>query len=242
MTDLASRIIPLVDLTLLREDCDENAVRQLCQDACTPLGVVASVCVFPNFTHLAKRMLKATPVNVATVCNFPSGNQRLEKTLTEIDAAILQGADEIDLVMPYQQYFAGERGEVIYYVESCRQACPEPVILKVILETGAFNSQGLVYAAAKDMIHAGADFIKTSTGKIPAGADLESARSILKAIKQTFSFQQDVGLKISGGIRTVEQVIAYLELTEMLMGPGWVSPHTFRIGTSQLLEQLHASS
>lgn len=242
MKDLASRIVPLVDLTLLKEDCDEQSVRQLCENAHTPFGGVACVCVLPHFTHLAKRLLKDTSVNVATVCNFPSGDARLEKTLAEIDTALLQGADEIDLVMPYQHYFLGERGEVINYVESCREACPEPILLKVILETGAFPSQDLVYAAAKDMIYAGADFIKTSTGKIPVGADLESVRSILKAIKETISFQQDVGVKISGGIRTVEQVMPYLELAETLMGHAWISPHTFRIGTSQLLEQFHASS
>ncbi len=242
MTDLTSRIVPLIDLTCLNEDCDEQTIHALCEQAQTQWGGVASVCVFPRFVAIAKRLLKDTSVKVATVCNFPTGDQRFQKTLAEIDGALLHGVDEVDLVMPYSQYFSGERGEVIHYVESCRKVCPEPILLKVILETGAFGSQDMIYAAAKDMIYAGADFIKTSTGKTPVGADLESVNSILKAIKEMLGFQQSVGVKISGGIRTVEQVASYLEMTEGLMGKTWISPHTFRIGASQLLEQLHASS
>lgn len=242
MIDVATRIVPLIDLTCLKESCSEQDILKLCEKACTPFGNVSSVCVFPQFIDLAKKLLKDSTIKIATVCNFPSGDAPLEKTLTEIDKALLKGANEIDLVMPYHEYFLGERGKTIHYIENCRSACPEPYVLKIILETGAFPSQDLVYAAAKDMIYAGANFIKTSTGKITKGADLESVRAILKAIKDTSSSQHDVGVKISGGINEIGQVIPYLELAEALMGRTWISPHTFRIGTSQLLEHFHASS
>lgn len=228
------RAISCLDLTLLDEQADAAAIEQLCERAITPLGPVAAVCIYPQFISLARDRLKASSVTVATVINFPEGKSSLAQTLTEIESALAAGAQELDIVIPYHYYLAGQRDLVQPYLTAWRQACPRQVSLKLILETGELKQPELITAASEDGLAAGADFLKTSTGKTPNGASLEAAKLMLTAIKN----QQHGGLKLSGGVRTTEQALAYLELADKIMGSHWVQASSFRLGASVLLDDL----
>lgn len=230
----AQRVIPLLDLTSLNASDDDAAITQLCEKAQTPLGNVAAVCAYPQFVPLMYQLLGNTSINIVTVANFPTGNDDLKTTLGAIQQGLHDGANEIDIVMPYQAYLAGEHTLVKNFIASCKQACGKN-ILKVILETGALQKPAIISNASRDAIAAGADFIKTSTGKIAVGATFEAATSILTTIK---SANKPVGFKASGGIRTTQDAACYLQLAESIMGTPWPTPQTFRLGTSTLLDAL----
>lgn len=231
-----SKLISFLDLTSLNDYDTKESIIQLCQQAKTPFGEVAAVCVLPNFVELAASLLQDSNIKVATVSNFPTGTQSLPATLTQIEQAIKDGADEIDLVMPYSAYFCGEIQYTLNFIASCKSVCDQRT-LKVILETGALKESEIIAAASHDVIEAGADFIKTSTGKYLIGATPRAAEIMLKAIQ---SSEYNVGFKAAGGIRTVDQANVYLTLAETIMGPQWLSPVVFRIGASQLLKEICA--
>lgn len=231
----AARIISLIDLTSLNDNDTEQSILQLCAKATTTLGNVAAVCVYPQFVKTANSALQNTSIKIATVANFPHGNDDHASVLNSIKQSITDGANEIDVVMPYQTFLAGDKNTVHEFLQACKQICGAHIPLKVILETGAIQDAALINEATKVAIEAGADFIKTSTGKIPIGATLEAATAILLAIKHT---ERHVGLKVSGGVRTAEQAIQYLHLAELMMGQDWISPKNFRIGASGLVDVL----
>ncbi len=228
-------IFSLLDLTALNDNDDETTIIHLCQQAISPFGQVAAVCIFPRFVKLANKQLARTGVAIAAVANFPSGTQSVEQTCVEIKQAIQDGANEIDVVMPFQAYLAGDRAFCKEFISKCKSACGKNVLLKVILETGALEKSDIIAEASQDVIEAGADFIKTSTGKHAIGATLEAAEIMLNAIKNNGG---KVGFKAAGGVRTIEQAITYLTLAEKIMGLDWISPKTFRIGASQLVKLL----
>lgn len=236
-TDIAKKVISLIDLTSLNAKDDHAVIEALCAKAVTPLGNVAAVCIFPQFVRQAKNSLSATPIQIATVANFPQGGDKLGPVLEEITQAITDGADEIDVVVPYSLYLKNQADSVVNFLQSCKQACQHKV-MKVILETGALQYPELIAKASHDAIQAGADFLKTSTGKIEIGATLEAAATMLTTIKAAQPQGKSVGFKASGGIRTLEQAVSYLELAESIMGKAWISPATFRFGASGLLDQL----
>lgn len=233
--DQTKKILSLIDLTSLNETDTTTNIADLCKKAVTDFGSVAAVCVYPKFVKQVKQALEGTSVKIATVVNFPSGNQTLTLVLSMIKQAIADGANEIDVVLPYTQYLAGDRAYARDFIQSCKNVCDKTILLKVILETGALQNSKMIAEASMDAIAAGADFLKTSTGKIAIGATLEAAKEMLLAIKQT---KRPVGLKISGGVRTLPQALQYIELAEEVMGKGWVSPTTFRLGASQLVEEV----
>lgn len=236
-------ILKLIDLTSLNDTDTEDGMAAFFAKASTPAGCVAAVCVQPRFVHLAAKYFAGMPVRVATVANFPHGNISLRPVLQEIERAITDGAKEVDVVFPYHLYLAGKRTQAASFVAACRVACGDSIMLKVILETGALQDCHLIADASRDALLAGADFIKTSTGKIPEGASLDAAAAMLLSIRETRSeLQKPVGLKVAGGIREVEQAAQYIALAEHIMGQGWVMPSTFRIGASRLVEQLHITS
>lgn len=233
-TSIAQRLIPLIDLTSLNDDDNDSVIRDLCQQAMTNYGNVAAVCIYPRFVSLAKSSLKNTKIKIATVSNFPHGTAGLTAVLTEIKQALTDGADEIDVVMPYQRYLAGERAAAIDMIAACKQQMPTAT-LKVILETGVFPDENTITAASLDMIAAGADFIKTSTGKVSINATIPAARAMLTAIRQS---SQSVGFKAAGGIRTVAQAAEYLQLAKDFFGSAWVTSNHFRIGASSLMQAI----
>lgn len=238
-SETAKRALGLVDLTNLNDDCSAQDIDALCARATTPFGAVAAVCVWPRFVAQSVEALKGTPVKVATVVNFPAGGVDLWPVLEETRQAIADGADEIDLVMPYNAFMEGRRGYAEEMIIRVKAEIPAPAILKVILETGEIKDPLLIHVASEVAIAAGADFIKTSTGKVPVNATLEAAEVMLTVIEETRrDMLKDIGFKPAGGIRTVEDAANYLAIADRLLGANWVSAATFRFGASGLLDAL----
>lgn len=236
LIEIAHRALPLLDLTSLNDADDAVSTAALCAKAATPAGNVAAVCLWSEFVPQAKQLLAGTAIKVATVVNFPGGSLPAEKVAAHIAQALADGADEIDVVMPYAAIMAGQGGDqrAADHLAICRAACGTAT-MKVILESGALAKPALVERAAAVAVAAGADFLKTSTGKVPAGATLSAARIMLTACRDA---GRPVGFKASGGIRDVETAAQYLALADTVCGPGWVSPATFRFGASGLLDAL----
>ena len=240
MTDdaVARRALAHLDLTSLNDDDDDAAVAALCRRALGPAGRPAAVCVWPRFVPLCRDLLTDSGVRIACVTNFPAGAPDVATAADETREAVALGADEIDVVLPYMAWLAGERQLAVDLVAACREVCGEAVLLKVILETEALNTPDKIRAASEGAIAGGADFIKTSTGKIDVSATPEAAAAMLQVIR---SADRPVGLKVAGGIRTVAGAGAYMAQADAMMGAGWLSPSTFRIGASGLLNDIAAT-
>lgn len=233
---LLERAVGLLDLTNLEDSCTDADIVTLCERAQTPVGPVAAVCVWPRFVPLAKRQLAGTSINVATVANFPAGGDDVIIAASEVAACIAYGADEVDIVLPYQAFEVGLYVRVGAVLESAVKQCHDAnVTLKVILETGELTDVARVAEASQFAVDQGADFIKTSTGKSPISATLDATDMMLQVIHAA---SRPVGLKPSGGIRTTEQAMAFLQQAEKAMGEGWATPKTFRFGASSLLNAL----
>jgi deoxyribose-phosphate aldolase len=177
-----------------------------------------------------------SPIRIATVVNFPSGEMKMEDVLAETRDAVADGADDIDLVIPYRALAAGDDKAVTDMVSAVKGACGS-AILKTILETGELKDISLIRRASDLSIAAGADFIKTSTGKVAVNATLEAADIMLQAIRDS---RKKVGFKPAGGISTVADAALYLRLADTIMGEDWVMPSTFRFGASGLLDDVIA--
>ncbi|MPZ10126.1 MAG: deoxyribose-phosphate aldolase [Kiloniellaceae bacterium] len=235
MTATAERAIHLLDLTSLNDGDDDAAVAALCKRARTVSGPVAAVCIWPRFITLARGLLEYSGVRVAAVANFPAGGDDIAAAVLETEDIVNQGGDEVDLVMPYTRWLGGDVAVARDMIAACKAACGDHVLLKVILETGHLREPAKIYAAAGDAIEAGADFVKTSTGKIEVSATLEAAEAMLRAIRDS---GRDVGFKAAGGIRDTAAAAAYLALADGMMGPDWADPLHFRFGASGLLDDL----
>lgn len=227
--------ILLLDLTSLSDSDTADTVRRVCQRAVTPYGQVAAVCVMPAFVSLAADLLATSPVRIASVANFPLGAPDPEKAKKETMQLIRDGAHEVDVVFPWRNFLDADYDVCEALISGCKARCGNTHTLKVILETGELGDDHHIYRASRLAIDAGADFVKTSTGKTPSGATTAAARAMLTAIRDSGKV---CGLKVSGGIRTLEQAQAYISLAENLMGEDWVSPANFRIGASALLDDL----
>lgn len=241
MTDIArdaARVLSMLDLTSLGDNDTADIVAALLTRAVTPKGSVAAVCIWPAFVVQAKHALRGTGVRVATVSNFPHGDLDIAGAVATTKQAVADGADEVDVVWPYTTWLNGSRQAAKDLVAACKENCGKTAHLKVILETGRLQTADAIAGSSRDAIAAGADFIKTSTGKTEVSATLEAAHIMLDAIKES---GRPVGLKPSGGIRTTEQALAYLALADTVMGPDWATPETLRFGASSLLDALLAS-
>ncbi|WFS62680.1 deoxyribose-phosphate aldolase [Pseudodesulfovibrio thermohalotolerans] len=235
----ALRILASMDLTSLGEDDTDEKIRALCARAVTPKGHVAAVCVYDKFVPLALRELAGTGVRVATVCNFPHGLPDAVKAVAEARAQVAAGVQEVDVVLPYKRYKAGHRDQAIALLHQVREVCGETVLLKVILETSQLQSPKIIGEASRDAIEAGADFIKTSTGKVPGGATLEAAAVMLSAIREMEpKVKRPLGFKPSGGLKTADQAAGHLFLADRILGQGWATPQTLRFGASSLLDDV----
>ncbi|MCB8821725.1 deoxyribose-phosphate aldolase [Microvirga rosea] len=235
---LAQRALRSLDLTDLTDNCTDQAIDTLCARATDPRGPVAAVCVWPQFVVRAREALRGSPVRIATVVNFPSGGEDVERVTDDVREALSDGANEIDLVLPYEALRRGDIAVATEMVEAVRDVVDQGRLLKVILETGVLSDPALIEAASRLAIDAGADFIKTSTGKTPLSATPEAAEIMLGAIKAS---GRSVGLKPSGGIRSVADAKIYLDLADRIMGPDWATPKTFRIGASSVFDALIAA-
>ncbi|MDP3268290.1 MAG: deoxyribose-phosphate aldolase [Legionella sp.] len=225
------QIISCMDLTLLNEHANSNSFDEM--NILAQKHKVAAVCVFIDRLSHFRNLSKVT--GIATVINFPSGLDTVERCLDEIDRALHLGVTEIDYVLPYQHYLEGDINYSLNHCKAIAKSCSENRLkLKFILETGAFNNIETVYELSSKLIDMGADFIKTSTGKIDQGASPSSAFAILSAIRDS---NTNCGIKISGGIKTPYQALQYASLAEHFSGKA-IDKSWFRIGASSLLREL----
>ena len=231
---LARRLIGLLDLTSLQDERHDD-MGALCERALRSDPRPAAVCGWPDFTALCARRLAGSEIALAVVANFPGGDGEPEAIEAEVIAALSAGASEIDLVWNWRAWQEGHRARALVPVERAAALTHGRARLKVILETGAFEGRGDLPDAADACLAAGADFLKTSTGKTGQGATPEAARLLLEAIARHGG---TAGFKASGGIKSLEDAAAYLALAEQVLGEGWATPDHFRIGASSLLDRL----
>jgi deoxyribose-phosphate aldolase len=237
--------VRMVDLTTLEGADTPGKVRGLCAKALRPdpgdpsVPPVAAVCVYPDLVGLARGELAGSPVAVASVATaFPSGRASLAVKLADVADAVNAGADEVDMVIDRGAFLAGRYAQVYEEVRAVREACGA-VHLKVILETGELATLDNTVRAAWLAMLAGADFIKTSTGKVAPAATPPVALVMLSAVRDfAGATGRRVGVKVAGGIRTAKDAIRYLVLVREIAGPEWLTPDLFRIGASSLLNDL----
>jgi len=240
--DLAIRMI---DLTTLEGADTPGKVRALCAKAIRPdpadpsCPPVAAVCVYPSMVPVAARVLAGSGVRLASVATaFPSGQAPLDVKLADTRDAVAGGADEIDMVISRGAFLAGDYTRVFDEIVAIKQACG-PAHLKVILETGELGTYDNVRRASWLAMLAGADFIKTSTGKVPVAATLPVTLVMLEAVRDFRAIAgRQVGVKPAGGIRTTKDAVKYLVLVNETVGDDWLSPDWFRFGASSLLNDL----
>lgn len=239
------RIINHIDLTTLEGNDNDDKVRKLCRTAyevenpAKQIPTVAAVCVYPVFVKTAREALAGKNINVAAVAGaFPSGQSPLEVRLAEVRYAVEQGADEIDMVISRGRFLAGERDFLREEVTRHKEACGN-AHLKVILETGELLDPNLIYEASMISMEAGADFIKTSTGKIQPAATLEAAYIMLTAIQEFYTKTgKKIGFKPAGGISDPETAVQFWQLVQSINGEEWLNNHLYRYGASRLLNKL----
>ncbi|KGQ71424.1 deoxyribose-phosphate aldolase [Chelonobacter oris] len=237
----AELALGLMDLTSLNENDTDEVITALCRQAKTDFGAPAAVCVYPRFIPIARKTLKALgleQVKIATVTNFPHGNDDIEIAVAETRAAIAYGADEVDVVFPYRTLLKGNEKCGFDLVGACKKVCAENgVLLKVIIESGELQTAELIRKASEIAINAGADFIKTSTGKVSVNATPQAAKIMLQTIAD-LNVRQHVGFKAAGGVRTAADARDYLQLAADILGEQWINPTHFRFGASGLLTDL----
>ena len=236
--DRVELAVRCLDLTSLSDEDTDEGIRELCARAMEPaVGVphVAAVCVSPRFARFTSELLRGSGVRLAVATGaFPSGVLSMESRVREIGEAIDAGADEIDTVMDHRAFLEGRAAEVRTQLEASREACGDRT-MKVILETGALPDAGAIRRAAELAIDAGADFVKSSTGKVGPGVTSPAARAMCEAVRDS---GRSVGVKLSGGVRTSEQALGHLSTVDEVLGSGWLTPERFRIGASSLLVDL----
>jgi len=240
----AMRALACLDLTSLGDADTVESIEALCDRGLDSRWGVrpAALCVFPRFAAQVSRRLESSGIATAVVVNFPGGDATAAAVIAETRAALRDGAREIDVVIPYTRFLAGDTDAVTVLVGAvveCAEAFPERVLVKAILETGALGDISAVRSAAALAVAAGADFLKTSTGKIPVGCTPESAAALMEvAARHGTSSGRVVGVKVSGGVRTVNDAAAYLALADYHFAPEAASPANFRIGASALYDDI----
>jgi deoxyribose-phosphate aldolase len=237
--------ITMLDVTTLEGKDSPGKVRQMCAKAMRPLpedpsiGPAAAVCVYPRLVRVAKEAVGESGVKVASVATaFPSGQSRMKERLSEIRYAVGAGADEIDMVISRGKLLHGEFRGIFDEVVRCKEACGE-AHLKVILETGELQTYDTVRVASEIAMAAGADFIKTSTGKVEPAATLPVTLVMLEAI-QDFHDRTGrmVGMKPAGGIGNAKLALQYLVMVKETLGKAWLTKEKFRFGASSLTNDL----
>lgn len=231
---VAARALSMLDLTSLNDDDDSDAVITLCRRGVTDHGQVAAVCVWPRFVALAKAQVGDANIKVAAVANFPAGDADVAVAVEETQNIIRAGGNEVDVVFPYRSLQSGDAAVGGQMVRACKQACGTGAQLKVIIESGELQDPDLIRLASRTALENGADFIKTSTGKVSVNATLDAATIMLTAIKEHGSG----AFKAAGGIRDTATAGAYLAIAEEILGPDWATPQTFRFGASGVLTDL----
>jgi len=244
-TETLKDIIGLIDLTTLNGNDTREKVTALCrkgvdvQDNNLNIPHVAAICVYPNFANIVSEELQKSGVKTAVVATgFPSGQTFREVKLLEVQKAVASGAEEIDMVISRGLFLESEYDEVFDEIKVVKEACGR-AHLKVILETGELENLTQIYTAAKIAIDAGADFIKTSTGKIKPAAEEKSFLVMTDAIKNHFKETgKKVGIKPAGGISDTNTALKFYAIVKENLGESWLNNQLFRIGASSLLDKI----
>ncbi|MFP6900358.1 MAG: deoxyribose-phosphate aldolase [Opitutales bacterium] len=234
-------ILSMIDLTTLEGKDTEDKVRRLCQkaihlhDALPGLPTVAAICVYPSMVKAARAALKGSGVKTASVSTaFPSGQDDLKLRVSQTKRAVRDGAEEIDMVISRGRFLAGDHAYVAKEIATVKEACGSSH-LKVILETGELQTLDNVRKASDLAIRAGADFIKTSTGKVQPAATMEVTLVMLEAIRDHYyETGQRIGMKPAGGISKAKLAVHYLVMLRETLGNAWLTPNLFRFGASSL--------
>ena len=237
--------IRTIDLTTLEGADTPGKVAALCSKALRPdpvdptIPAVAAVCVYPNLVPVAVERVRGSGVKVASVATaFPSGQTSLDVKLAEVREVVEMGADEVDMVIDRGAFLSGRYAKVYDEVVRVKEACGD-AHLKVILETGELGTYDNVRRASLLAMAAGADFVKTSTGKLPSAATLPVALVMLEAIRDVYEETgRMVGMKPAGGIRNAKQAVQHLVLVHETLGPEWLTPDLYRLGASSLLNDI----
>jgi deoxyribose-phosphate aldolase len=232
----ARTALACLDLTSLNDADTPADIQALCARAQSPHGPVAAVCVWPRFVAQARAALPAS-IKVAAVANFPAGALDVQAALADVAAIAQAGGDEVDVVLPWRALLADQSTEVAEFLAEVRFAS-RPLTLKVIIESGELRSDERIAQATRLALAAGADFIKTSTGKTPVGATPEAAATMLREIKA--SGLPAAGFKASGGVRTVADAAGYIAQTEATLGASALNPQRLRFGASGLLTDIES--
>jgi deoxyribose-phosphate aldolase len=227
-----------LDLTSLNASETDADIEQLCRRATGRHGAVAAVCVWPRRAALARSLLPGH-VAVAAVANFPDGGTDIARAVADTQSIVAAGAQEVDLVLPYRALLAGDDAVCAALLDSVRAACPGRK-LKVILETGELRDAEAIGRASRLALQAGADVLKTSTGKVPVNATPQAARVMLQAIAEDPAARGHVGFKPAGGVRTVADAAIYIALVREVLGDAALTPQRLRIGASGLLDDIEA--
>ena len=236
----------MIDLTTLEGMDTTNKVTQMCykaqhlHDEFPNLPTVAAVCVYPNFVKIAVEALKGSDIKVASVATaFPSGHSSMDVKITDTKMAVDYGAHEVDMVISRGKFHMGDYNYVYDEIAAIKKACGKTVRLKVILETGELGNLDNVRLASDIAIAAGADFIKTSTGKIKPAATLPVTLVMLEAIKDHYyNTGEMIGMKPAGGISNAKLALHYLIMVKETLGVKWLDNHWFRFGASSLANDL----
>lgn len=237
--------LSMIDLTTLEGKDSSAKVRGLCykakhlHDSIPNIPNVAAVCVYPTLVGVAKKELEGSNINVASVATaFPSGQSTLEVKISETKFAVEQGADEVDMVISRGKFLAGEYNYVYDEIAAVKEVCGK-AHLKVILETGELGTLDKVRKASDIAIYAGADFIKTSTGKITPAATMPVSLVMLHAIKDYYKKTGiKIGMKPAGGISTTKIALHYLVMLQETLGHDWMNKNLFRFGASSLTNDI----
>lgn len=237
--------LSMIDLTTLEGKDTKGKVRQLCYKAMHPhdsikdIPTVAAICVYPSYVAVAKKALEGSDIKIASVATvFPSGQSNLKVKITDTKFAVSQGADEIDMVISRGQFLSGNYQFVFDEIAAVKEACGN-AHLKVILETGELDTLDNVRRASEIAMLAGADFIKTSTGKIQPAATMHVTYVMLDAIKDFYiRTGKMIGMKPAGGISTAKVALQYLVMLNEVLGEKWMNKNYFRFGASSLVNDI----
>lgn len=236
--------VSCMDYTTLKLTDTDESVKAFVADLLKKLKKfnlrkVAAVCVFPNYAGIVREGLEGTEIQTAVVAgNFPNSQTFTEMKLAECKMAVGAGAQEVDVVLPVGDMLEKNYEKIYKELKAIRKVC-ENVRLKVILETGELKDIESIFYASLISAYAGADFIKTSTGKVPVNATPESVYVMCEAIKQYYNQTgRRVGLKVAGGVSKAQNAIRYLTIVNHVLGSEWLTPYYFRIGASQLMEDI----
>lgn len=243
--EVYSTAISLLDLTTLSPRDTERSVRELAERVVSfyndypALGNVASICVYPPFVECVGLVIDGSPMRITSVAGgFPASQTLLEVKALEVAMVVESGADEVDIVLPVGKVREGELDDAASEVAFLREEAGDAT-LKVIIESGELESEQMIYDASMCAIHAGADFIKTSTGKSAVSATPEAVVVMCQAIKDHYAATGEmVGIKIAGGVRTLRDVAIYYTIVDHILGEKWLRSEYFRIGASSLANTL----